>query len=62
MEREWRCCRCGTLLGVWRSGKLHLQYKRAQYLVDGKVLAVCRNCSAINEAESSKPMERVLQG
>jgi hypothetical protein len=49
-------------LGVWRSGKLHLQYKRAQYLVDGKVLAVCRNCSAINEAESSKPMERVLQG
>jgi len=62
MEREWRCSRCRTLLGIWRNGRLHLQYKKAQYLVDGKVLAVCRTCSAINEADSEKPLERVLQG
>lgn len=62
MEKEWRCRRCETLLGVWRNGKLHLQYKKAQYLVNGQVLAVCRNCAAVNEADSERPAESVLQG
>jgi len=62
MEREWRCSRCRTLLGICRNGRLHLQYKKVQYLVDGKVVAVCRTCSAINEADSKRPLERVLQG
>jgi len=62
MEKEWRCQKCETLLGIWRNGKLHLQYKKVQYLVDGTVLAVCRNCSAVNEAHSEKPVESGLQG
>lgn len=52
MEKEWRCRECDTLLGVLRSGRLHLRYKQAQYVVDGEdysVLAVCRNCSTVNE-------------
>jgi len=61
MEREWRCAKCETLLGIWRYGKLHIQYKNAQCLVDAKVLAVCRTCSPINEADSERPLERVLQ-
>jgi RNase P subunit RPR2 len=52
MEREWRCKKCNTLLGVERGARLHLRYKQAQYVVDGSdfnVLAVCRNCSTVNE-------------
>jgi hypothetical protein len=41
---------------MWQNEKLHLQYKKAQYLVNGKVLAVCRTCSAISEADSEKPV------
>ena len=57
MEKEWRCRECDTLLGVLRSGRLHLRYKQAQYVVDGEdysVLAVCRNCSTVNERTRSE--------
>ena len=51
MEKEWRCKECDTLLGVERGARLHLRNKQAQYIVDGDfaVLAVCRNCSIVNE-------------
>ena len=52
MEREWRCKECDTLLGVERGTRLHLRYKQVQYVVDGgdyNVIAVCRNCSTVNE-------------
>ena len=62
MEQQWRCRECKTLLGVWRESKLHLRYKTAQYFVTGKVLAVCRTCSAISEADSEKPIEPVARG
>lgn len=62
MEQEWRCKECDTLLGVERGTRLHLRYKQVQYVVDGgdySVMAVCRNCSTINERnlsrESSQP-------
>ncbi len=48
-EKEWRCRKCGTLLGVERKGRLHLKYKTAQYVVTGPVKAVCRRCAEINE-------------
>jgi len=57
MEKEWRCRECDTLLGVERSERLHLRYKQAQYIVDGgdfTVLAVCRNCSTVNERSKSE--------
>ena len=58
MQREWRCSECNSLLGVENGAHLHLRYKRAQYVVGGgdyNVMAVCRNCSAINErSEGSK--------
>ena len=52
MEKEWRCKECETLLGVDRGARLYLRYKQAQYVVDGSdysVIAVCRNCSTVNE-------------
>lgn len=57
MEKEWRCAECDTLLGVLRGGRLYLRYKQAQYVVDGgdySVLAVCRNCSTVNERSRSE--------
>lgn len=63
MEREWRCKKCNTLLGVERGARLHLRYKQAQYVVDGgdyNVIAVCRNCSTVNErSETQKPPQSV---
>ena len=52
MDHEWRCKECNALLGIARGGRLHLRYKEAQYVVDGEdysVIAVCRNCSKVNE-------------
>jgi hypothetical protein len=52
VEREWRCKECDTLLGVENGPRMHLRYKQAQYVVDGEdynVIAVCRNCSTVNE-------------
>ena len=53
-ESEWRCRRCGALLGVERGGRLHLKYKTAQFMVRGSVIAVCRRCSELNETESPR--------
>lgn len=52
MEKEWRCKKCNTLLGAEQGSRLHLRYKQAQYIVGGEdynVIAVCRNCSTVNE-------------
>ncbi len=57
MEREWRCKKCKTLLGVERGARLHLLYKQVQYVIDGtnyNVIAVCRDCSTVNERSRSR--------
>lgn len=56
MERDWRCGKCNTRLGTERGSRLHLRYKQAQYIVDGDytVIAVCRNCSSVNERSGTK--------
>jgi len=57
MDREWRCEKCDALLGVARGDRLHLRYKEAQYVVDGEnysVLAVCRNCTTVNERSKTE--------
>jgi RNase P subunit RPR2 len=61
MEKEWRCKECDTLLGVERGTRLYLRYKQAQYIVDGDyaVLAVCRNCTTVNErSKTERAQER----
>lgn len=57
MEKDWRCKKCDTLIGIERGARLYLRFKQAQYIVDGddyNVIAVCRNCSTINERSGSK--------
>ncbi len=66
-DKEWRCKECETLLGVESGVRLHLRYKQAQYVVDGgdyTVIAVCRNCSTVNErtGRKSHPKSIVTSG
>jgi len=56
METQWRCKRCRTLLGTGRGMRLYLRYKEMQYILDGSdytVVAVCRNCSTVNECSGT---------
>lgn len=57
---EWRCRKCGGLLGVERGGRIHLKYRRAQFVVRGEVLAVCPRCSELNETQSEVAPEAGL--
>lgn len=54
---EWRCRKCGGLLGVVRGGRIHLKHRRAQFVVRGEVMAVCPRCSEMNETRSEIPHE-----
>ena len=54
-EHQWRCKRCQTLLGVEKGGQLYLKYKKAQFVVQGAVLAVCRSCAELNELATTSP-------
>ena len=54
-EEEWRCRKCGTLLGIRRAGRVHVKHKRAQFVVRGHVMAVCPRCAELNETGSTPP-------
>ena len=50
MKQEWRCIRCGKLLGVTEGGRLHIRFARGhEYIVGFPASSVCRNCKALNE-------------
>ena len=65
-KQEWRCSRCGKLLGMVREGRLHLRFARGhEYLVGFPATSVCRSCRTLNElrnstALSSPPTATVL--
>jgi len=56
-EDEWRCRKCGTLLGVRRGGRVHVKHKRAQLVVRGHVMAVCPRCAELNETDTTPPTD-----
>lgn len=65
MSQEWRCKECNTLLGAGQGPRLHLRYRDVQYVVDGEdynVIAVCRNCSTVNEKCGGKEPRSVVNG
>lgn len=50
MRREWRCSRCGKLLGVIEDSRLHIQFARGhKYIVGTPAHTVCRCCETLNE-------------
>ena len=54
MKGEWRCTRCGKLLGLYDGSRLHISFARGhEYLVSLPSTCVCRACRTLNEL--SKP-------
>lgn len=54
--REWRCDRCGKLLGVHDGSRLHLRFARGhEYRVGLPALGTCRSCGALNEFVLPEP-------
>jgi hypothetical protein len=50
MDSEWRCTRCGKLLGVIEDARLHIRFSRGhEYLVGLPATGVCRSCQTLNE-------------
>jgi hypothetical protein len=50
MQSEWRCTRCGKLLGVLQENRLHIRFSRGhEYLVGFPITGVCRGCRTLNE-------------
>lgn len=50
MKREWRCTRCGKLLGILEDARLHIRFARGhEYIVGFPVTSVCRSCRTLNE-------------
>ena len=56
-ETEWRCRRCGKLLGMLRDGRLHLRFARGhEYFVGFPATATCRGCRTLNEISAPSEM------
>jgi len=49
-EAEWRCSKCGKLLGVVEGTRLRIKFSRGHdYLVGFPATGVCRGCHSLNE-------------
>jgi hypothetical protein len=49
-RKEWRCVRCGKLLGLLTGERLHIRYERGnEYFATLPVTATCRRCGTLNE-------------
>ena len=58
MDGQWRCSRCGRLLGVLESERLHLRFGRVHdYLVSFPATSVCPKCRALNEMSALRQRE-----
>jgi len=50
VKQEWRCTRCGKLLGVLEGTRLHIRFARGhEYIVGFPATSVCRGCRTLNE-------------
>ena len=57
MDGEWRCTKCGKLLGVVQDERLHLRFSRGhEYMVGFPVTSVCRGCRTLNEFNKARPL------
>ncbi len=53
MRQEWRCRRCGKLLGIRIDGRVHIHFTRGhQYLVGYPTTVICRKCKTLNEIDT----------
>lgn len=56
MVKEWRCSRCGKLLGVHDGNRLHIRFAQGhEYRVGLPVTGICRHCGTLNEFGIESP-------
>ncbi len=61
MKQEWRCRRCGKLLGVVSEDLLYFRSTRGQeYVASLPAKAKCRSCHSANELRPSRPRALVV--
>lgn len=52
LSNDWRCCRCGALLGIHRDGLVHVSFARGhEYLFSYPATATCRRCGTISQTK-----------
>jgi len=49
---QWRCRKCGTLLGVATGDEVEVRYKTAVYRVRGELATDCRKCGTANRLDT----------
>lgn len=50
MKNEWRCTKCGKLLGVMHGERLHIKFSRKhEYIARLPAACTCRTCQTLNE-------------
>lgn len=49
---QWRCRKCGTLLGVATGDVVEVRYKTAVYRVRGELATDCRKCGTANRLDT----------
>jgi len=54
---QWRCRKCGALLGVADDDHVEVRYKTAVYRVRGELATDCRKCGTANfvDTRSAQP-------
>lgn len=49
---DWRCSRCGALLGIHRDGLVHVSFARGhEYLFSYPATATCRRCGTMSQTK-----------
>jgi RNase P subunit RPR2 len=60
LDREWRCVKCGKLLGRWEGDRLRVRLgRRHEYLVSLPVAATCWVCGGQNEYPRGQPTKNL---
>lgn len=51
-SNDWRCSRCGALLGIHRDGLMHVSFARGhEYLFSYPATATCRHCRTMSQTK-----------
>lgn len=51
-SNDWRCSRCGALLGIHRDGLMHVSFARGhEYLFSYPATATCRHCGTMSQTK-----------
>lgn len=60
---QWTCWKCENPLGERPDQRLRIASKRARYVIDGEVLAICRRCGEPNQypTETDSPQQPTVR-